>query len=347
MIRAILLSPFQALYGVIVVVRNWLYDCRLIGTKRAPCKVVSVGNLTAGGTGKTPVTLALIERLRACGRTCGVVSRGYGRRTSGVMEVRLESRAAGSGTAATFGDEPILIKATFPDLPVFVGEKRARAVERLAESNSVDVVLCDDAFQHRRLHRDLNLVLLDATESLANLRLLPVGRGREPTRQAMKRADLIIVTKANLAGEDRLGELLRWCSGRTDRPVAVADYRFAGFQLIGTGEIRPNLGDGVYLISGVAKPGGVESLVGAHARVIKHRKFRDHHFYTGREVDEMLDEASVLQARWLVTTAKDGVKLGGFTSLRDRLWVAKLAVEFRDGGKELDEILDRILRKGD
>jgi tetraacyldisaccharide 4'-kinase len=345
-----ILFPAGWLYQGLTGFRNWCYDHSLRKTFQVESKVISIGNVTMGGTGKTPVTLALIAELERRGCSCGVVSRGYKRGQSGILEVvgpadGEDSAGTGAKAAQTFGDEPALIKAAFPSVPVFVGETKVGAAEALLKNSPVRIILCDDGFQHRRLHRDLNLLLFDASEPLKNYRVAPVGRARESLAPALRRADFLIVTKANLVEPEHLESVLEWLKQRTDKPVLTAEYRFDGLRSR-LGRTARELKDSVYLVSGIAKPEALEKTLAGRVRVVKHRIFEDHHRYSHLEVEEILDEASRLQARWVLTTAKDSMKLGAFPRLRERLWVVELGVEFKGDVRGLYEAIDRLARPG-
>jgi tetraacyldisaccharide 4'-kinase len=332
------LAPFSLVYQGATSARNWAYDKGLRKTLKVKAKVISIGNITVGGTGKTPMTLLLIELLKKRQVKCGVVSRGYKRAESGVHVVTNEAKAAHA-----YGDEPALIKATFPDVPVIVGEKRVLAAEAMLGESNVDVILCDDAFQHRSLHRDLNLLLMDVTEPIKNYRVIPVGLAREALGPALKRADIVILTKANLVSPEELEEFQAWLGKRYQGAVVRADYVLKGFhsQL---GQNSDDLVDPVVLISGIAKPAALEKTLEGRVKILKHKSFPDHHRYTGNDVEVMLDEASQLQARWILTTAKDAMKLSQFQRLKERLWIADLGLKLAGDTKDLYEALDRFAR---
>jgi tetraacyldisaccharide 4'-kinase len=331
-----ILFPLRWVYQGATGFRNWLYDKRIKRAHVVSAKVVSVGNLTVGGTGKTPVTLALIDAIRERGFTCGAVSRGYKRDKPGVLKVEL-----GPSAASEFGDEPVLIKSSFPDIPVWVGEKKVQAARKLLEASPVQFLVCDDAFQHRALSRDLNLLLLDATEPMSNYRVMPVGRGRESLVPALRRADYFVLTKTNLATNEQLKDLIFWLKDKSEKPVLLAAYGFNGFRSVG-GEHVPSLKDAAYVISGVARPDTVDRLLESRIKVVKHKTFDDHHRYTHLEIEAILDEASHMQARWIVTTPKDAVKLAAFHGLRDRLWVIDMAVQFEGDLKTFYADIDRL-----
>lgn len=336
-----LLYPLAWAYRGVTGCRNWFYDKRLFRATKVDAKVISIGNLTVGGTGKTPVTLALLEGFKARGYTCGVVSRGYMRQESGTLVVDNSPLAA-----HRFGDEPALIKSAFPEVPVLVSEKRVAAARELLAHSPVDIVICDDAFQHRSLHRDLNILLIDATESLKNYRLLPVGRAREAVKPAISRADFIVLTKSNLVSSEQLNEVREWIKSKGgDKPVLTADYVFKGMRSL-KGQVVQSFKDSAYVVSGIAKPEAFEKTIGDRVKVVKHKVFPDHHRYRDIEIEAILDDASQLQARWILTTAKDGMKLGAFHRLRERLWIVELGIKLNGDVNAFYEAVDRLGRKG-
>jgi len=333
-----ILFPVRWMYQGVTGLRNWMYDRNFFKVHKVDVPVISIGNLTVGGTGKTPVSLAIVEHLKNKKYSCGVISRGYKRDNKGVLEVDVSP-----GAASKFGDEPALIKSTFPDIPVVVAEKRILAAQTVLNSGPVDFLICDDAFQHRALHRDLNLLLFDVTESVKNYRVLPVGLARETMNPALRRADFLILTKANFVPAQELEERKAWLRSRCDKPVITAEYVFKGLRS-NSGERKDSLKDAALLVSGVAKPEAVEQTLNGIVKIVKHRKFDDHHRYTNLEVENILDEASERQARWIVTTGKDAIKLSAFNRLKDRLWVIDLGVELKGEVQALYEAIDRLAR---
>jgi len=322
-------------------IRNCLYDFSLRRSFKVDAKVIAIGNLTLGGTGKTPVTLAVLEALQKRKFKAGVVSRGYKRKSKGISVVEDGPRAAND-----FGDEPTLIKVANPDVPVYVGEKRVKAARKLLEDHKVDFIVADDAFQHRALARDLNLLLLDATELMKWYRVVPVGNGRESLLPALRRADYFVLTKTNLADAEQLKTLIYWLKEKSDKPVLLAPYVFRGLRSL-RGEWAQELRDSVYLVSGVAKPNTVEKVLGDRVKIVKHKSFEDHHRYSHLEIETILDEASQAQARWILTTAKDAVKLRHFNGLRERLWVIEMGVELEGDLKSFYADIDRLARARD
>jgi tetraacyldisaccharide 4'-kinase len=337
-----LLFPLRWFYQTMTAMRNWTFDYRLRRAQSVPARVISVGNLTVGGTGKTPVTLALLDVIQEHGFSAGVVSRGYKRVKRGIHPV-----ADGPKAAYEFGDEPVLIKSAYPQVPVYVGERKVKAARKLLEQTPVDFVICDDAFQHRSLKRDMNILLLDSTEPMKNYRVLPVGRGRESLLPALRRVDYFVITKTNLADSGQVKDLIYWVKEHSEKPVLLAAYKFNGFRSTAGGEAVPALRDPAYVISGVAKPETIERVIEGQVRVVKHKILPDHHRYTSLEIETILDEASHLGARWIVTTAKDATKLRKFQHLSGRLWVIDLQIRFEGDTKAFHEEIDRLGRARD
>lgn len=334
-----LLFPAQWLYFGVTTIRNWLYDHKIFSAKQVSARVISIGNITVGGTGKTPTVLAFIRLMKEKGYTCGVVSRGYGRAGTGLEEVILAS-----DSAAKFGDEPTLIKSEHPDIRIVVGAERVRAAEQALQDNESQFIICDDAFQHRHLHRDLNVVLIDALEKPRDYRMLPVGRARERVRPALARADLFVITKANQVESQRRDELEQWIRSMSDRPLIYGEYELKGFRNL-KGERVMSLRDKCFLVTGVAKPESVEKTVDGKAQVVGNRHFPDHHSYSNRDVEDFLDQASKLQARWILTTSKDAIKLSQFKSLSERIWIVDTEMQFKGNVQALYEAIDRLARQ--
>ena len=245
-----LLFPFSVVYGAVVGVRNFLFNTGILASKSFEVPVFCVGNITAGGTGKTPHTEALIRELQKHFRVA-CLSRGYKRRTSGFI------LAGENATAAEIGDEPMQIRNKFPGILVAVDEKRSRGIENLlALPEAPEVIVLDDGFQHRRVRADKNIVLIDYTRPLSKDCLLPAGRLREPA-SALRRADYIVVTKCpdNLAPIDKRLIFKR---------LKIRPYQHLFFTQLTYGEIQPLcagvpvpvLDRSVFLlcITGIARP---------------------------------------------------------------------------------------------
>jgi tetraacyldisaccharide 4'-kinase len=309
-----------------------LYDRGMLPKERLPVPVLSVGNLVVGGTGKTPVVRALAEAALRSGRRPVILTRGYRGSASGVLRAGRWTR--GEADAASAGDEPLLLSRALPEVPVVVGKDRAAgACAYLDAGEAVDLFLLDDGFQHRRLHRDRDVVLLDAVRPLGNGRLLPAGPLREPPG-ALRRADHVILTGG---AEDRpIGEAARTLLDlyRPGRPRSRAWTRAGRLALLhgGAAAAAPSLrGLAVHAVAGIARPGRFRKLLEeAGAEVRGWSPYADHHPFTGREVR---DEETAARSRGAVpvTTAKDRVRLEGLADPGAGWLVIEASVEVEGG----------------
>ncbi len=287
------LTPLSWGWAAVALARRFAYDRGLVPVVRLGVPVVSVGNLTAGGTGKTPCTLWVLDAARTIGCPLGLVTRGYG----------------GEGGV---NDEVEMVRARRLGAPIGVGADRVRvARELLREHPEIRGVLLDDAFQHRRVARDLDLLLVDATDPFGGGACLPRGLLREPA-SGLRRAGAVVMTRADQAPaavRERLWErisALGWAGPRVEAVHAPAE-------VVPLDGARPALatedllGRDVRLLSAVAHPGSFRATVEQlGARVLEHRAFRDHHRYSPADLPDLRDGAA--GALWLVTE-KDAPKL--------------------------------------
>jgi len=301
-----LLLPFSWLYGLGAAARNAAFDTGLLSVRRGPVPVISVGNLTAGGTGKTPLVEHIASSLAASGRNVAVVSLGYGRQTRGVIVV--SNRGKVTVDARAGGDEPVQIARKFPSLSVVVGERRIDAVEVAVRECGADVIVLDDAFQHRWIARDLDILVLDARRNPKREAMLPAGMRRE-WLSGIRRAGLVAFSRSS-GGEDPA-----WAGslpGRERRSGTFA-YRtvirrfvsFPGGETLGEAALG---GRRFLAFSGIGDHGNfLASLEAAGVTVASDRRFRDHHVYTE-------DDAAAIGRRakgtdGIMTTEKDMVRL--------------------------------------
>ncbi len=328
------LVPLSHLYGLGMFVRERLYGMGLLRQRALAATVISIGNLTVGGTGKTPVVIALANALRQKGRRVGVASRGYGRSTtSGVVEV--SNGAVLRQSPAETGDEPLLIAERCPGVPVTVGADRYAAGRYLLDRCGVDTLILDDAFQHLALKRDVDILLLDATAPFGNGYVLPRGRLRE-WPSALARASLIMVTRARQAADlhdvlTRIGRLA------PETPLCVTDFTPSCLLKIGIAESQSPAvlkGERVLLLSAIGNPDSFRTLVeGLGAMVVDHCIFADHHSYTAQDVQEVGTVAAKLRANRIVTTEKDAVKLRFLREVTDQMevWAVRVDVDWLEG----------------
>ncbi len=312
---ALLLSAAARLYGLGVRMRSIRYR-RPGSVRRLPCRVISIGNLTVGGTGKTPMTLWLAARLREAGHRVAVVSRGYGggaERRSGVVS---DGREIRMGTDDA-GDEPFMMATRLPGVPVLVGRDRYGSGMRAVRRFGSRVILLDDGFQHRRLARDLDLVLLDAARPFGNGRLLPRGPLREPP-EALSRADGIVLTRWAEGGSPppALGRYAPSVPVFTSAHAPYAPLFLPAGQLppaVRPGPINPRevlRGRRVMGVSGIARNDAfAATLRDFGADRFGFLGFPDHHRYTGADLQQVVTMARHIGADLLATTEKDWVRL--------------------------------------
>ncbi len=325
-----LLSPIAALYGAAVRLRSWGYAAGVLRTARLQAPVISIGNLTMGGTGKTPTIIALGKRLLDSGHRVAVLSRGYkGEHSGGPLLV-----SDGQGihaTASEAGDEALVIARNLPLALVAVARKRVQAGAWLEKHFGVDVHLLDDGFQHLQLHRDLNLLVVDATNPFGG-GLPPRGRLREPL-DAIRRADTVILSRSEPGHNyDELIETIR--RYKPGIPCLLARQRLVSLRKLGEETELPLAslsGMDVGAFAGIGNPAQFLTTLGqAGIRVVQSFFFPDHHNYCARDYQRLGRECEKLGLAALITTEKDAEKLSA-TEFRPReVFVAKVAFEFDD-----------------
>jgi tetraacyldisaccharide 4'-kinase len=303
-------NPLSAIFGSGVAVRNALYAHAIFKVHKLARPVVSVGNISVGGTGKTPFVIALGELLKQRGIPFDILSRGY-RRSSTELAV-----VDPNGSPAQFGDEPLLLARKL-QVPVIVGADRYQAGLLAEKQFTSKLHLLDDGFQHRRLHRDFDIVLLPAADSTDTL--LPVGRLREPIA-ALQRADAVVLLDP-LASPLNVKQI--W---HVSKRLELSDPsgKFIAFCGIG----RPK-----QFFAGLKIAG--QSLA---EQVI----FRDHHHYAQRDMDRLLALKEQTGADGFLTTEKDAINLGALTSQLQPLRIASLRMELESSDKAITEMLQSL-----
>ena len=310
------MSLLSSVFGAVVRTRNKLYDRGHLPSKKLQGPVVSIGNLSVGGAGKTPFVIALGELLKARGIKFDVLSRGYGRKSRGIALVDP------NGLASDFGDEPILIARKL-GAPVIVGEDRYEAGRSAEQKFGPQMHLLDDGFQHRALARDFDIVLV--TPEDAKDQLLPAGRLREPL-SSLSRADAIVLTTGANETDFPLQGKLIWRAKR--------------------GIVPGNLPSSPVAFCGIARPQPFLlqlRLFGIHP--VAEAIFRDHHSYTESDIRDLLKAKAESGADGFVTTEKDEVNLGPFRERLQPLGVAPLKMQIVDGPRVVDAILAGIESK--
>ena len=342
------LLPLSWLYGLGVGFRNFLFDLGVLKSRAYKTPVIAVGNITVGGTGKTPHVEHLIRLLQDKMRVA-VLSRGYKRKSSGLVI------ADASTPMKEIGDEPFQMKQKFPKVTVVVDKKRTRAIEHLeAQNNPVDVILLDDAFQHRYVKPGINILLVDYHRLIIYDKLLPAGRLREPLK-GKDRADIVIVTKCPR-------ELKPMEYRVITKAMNLFPYQHLYFSTLEYEPLRPVFpkekrtallsevsGQNVLLLTGIASPRQLLEDLTPQARSITPLSFADHHDFKKRDI-RRLNEAfeSLPSPKCIVTTEKDTARLIGVEGLseavRQQLYLLPVRIRFMSDQDELfnQNIIDYV-----
>jgi tetraacyldisaccharide 4'-kinase len=313
------LAPAEALYGAAIALRGKLYDWGILRTTQFSVPVLSVGNLSVGGTGKTPVAAWFARRLTEKGAAPAVVLRGYG------------------------GDEIVVHQRLNEGIPVVAAADRARGIRR-AIAEGVDVVVLDDAFQHRRAGRNADVLLVNADAWSGKPRLLPAGPWREPLRSA-RRATLVIITRKT-ADRSAVADVRRALANAAPRvPVATAHLAPGDLRSTATGQTLPLhalRGADLTAIAAIAQPDAFFKQLTELGAVVRPFTFPDHHAFTRAEARDLA--AAGGNSDFVVCTLKDAVKLESlWPAEAGSLWYVSQRLRIEDGQEHIDRLLDDLL----
>ena len=329
------LLPFSWLYGLAVIIRNELFELNILKTRRFDIPVISVGNITVGGAGKTPHVEYLIRLLKDKMKVA-VLSRGYKRKSRGYV-------LAGNNTPMReIGDEPYQMKIKFPNIRVAVDKKRCEGIDRLTtdeETKDTDVILLDDAFQHRYVQPGINILLVDYHRLIIYDKLLPAGRLREPL-SGKHRADIVIITKC----PDTLNPIDYRVLSKAMELYPFQQLYFTKLEYcplepifhkglsIPLTEIR---GKNVLLLTGIASPRQLETDINAYTgnNALTMLSFPDHHSFTQKDIRRINEAFAGMEApRMIITTEKDQARLMGIETLsddvKDNIYALPIKVRF-------------------
>jgi len=333
--RALLWLPAK-LYELAVRLRVAAYETDYLKQRKLDATVISVGNLTLGGAGKTPMVEYIARYLRSEGHSVAVLTRGYARSSSG-MRLLNDPAAANQPTAEKsyreYGDEPLMLARSLPDIPIIVDKQRFEA-GRLAERQfASEVLLLDDAYQHLSLSRDLNILLIDATDPLGGFEMTPFGRLREPL-YGIKRADAIIITRADRPfDQGQIQAIIKYYCG--DKvPVMYFYSTITRLRHLATGEIYDAgnfVGWNVAIACGIGNPEAfAEDILQIGINIVSESFFADHHPFTQQDLDRITSAARDAGADAIVTTVKDSVRLEGLTHGDVPIYAAELDLQSDD-----------------
>lgn len=317
----------------------------------SPVPAVCIGNVTVGGTGKTPHTEMVLRMMQETpvfrGKSLAVLSRGYRRKSKGFLEVSAD------GTVRDFGDEPLQIKKNFPDVCVAVDRDRVRGCRTLAEEKRAEVIVLDDAFQYRRLKADLNIVLVDSSRPVWEDKLLPLGRLRDLPERIFE-ADCIIVTKCSpdidngfrenfaeklkLTGYDPSAGKAITPAGRELKLLFTTIEYCSPVMVFPDGEPRYAYCQKTVLFSGIANDAPLRAHLGDNFRVVASLKFPDHHNYSKKDIRKILASSRKHPVSCIATTQKDAQRLYAMDNLpaefRERLFMVPIRAEFCSGNEK-------------
>lgn len=331
----VLLFPFAVLFDIVSSIRNRLYDQGLKPSASFDLPVIGVGNLAVGGTGKTPMVEHLIRLLKTTFKVA-TLSRGYGRITRGIRI------ANDNDTALTLGDEPLqFYKKFLHEIVVAVGEERALAIPYILDQHpGTEIILMDDAYQHRKVIPGFQILLSDYNNLFYDDFLLPAGRLRE-SKRGINRADAIVVTKcpAEISEEERM-HIESHIRPYSHKPVFFTTTRYGAMIPFGTTSALP--GNTFVLVSGIAGHKPLEGYVSNHYTLLRHFVFNDHHRYSLQDVKAFCEFAAKHSAG-ILTTEKDAVKLQTqkFSALLSDIpfFYLPIEMEFLKSGKDFDEMI--------
>jgi len=338
--KYLILYPLSWIYGIVIYIRNQMYDLGVLKSREFDVPVISIGNITVGGTGKTPQVEYLINLLHEKYEVA-TLSRGYKRKTSGFRLVEVNS------TAAEVGDEPLQIKNRFPDITVAVCENRVIGVDNLLDpknSKVPDVVLLDDAFQHRRIVAGINILLIDYNRQLKEDTLLPAGRLREGMVQ-MRRANIIVFTKCPNEVTPIMRRILQ-------KDVRLKPYQSLFFTALNHGNIEPVFSApkpdksfyteksySLLVLTGIASPNLIHTHLKQFSRKVDMLSFPDHYYYSAADIKSVMQKFENLQTdkKMIITTEKDSMRIKDMSNLPDdfkmNLYYLPVKIKFLDDGE--------------
>ncbi|MBN2104444.1 tetraacyldisaccharide 4'-kinase [bacterium] len=322
------LIPFSMLYEWIMQWRNKLYDTGFLRTHSVNAHVISVGNITVGGTGKTPVVETIARFFYEQGKRVAIQSRGYGRRFRGTLLVSDEKRVLASPEQS--GDEPFMLAQHLPGIPVIVGSNRYGAVCQIIQQFHPDIVVLDDAFQHRRIHRDIDIVTIDASMPFGNHRVLPAGPLRE-RKIGLSRAHLVIQTRADDPDKGRSG--IDQIEAYTQASIVSSSHRPIAWMDLNNNQYPLDFINGKFVlaVAGIGNPDAfLNTLHQLNIVPVDFIRFVDHYWYKQYDMEKIMIRAVSMGAIAVLTTEKDGVRMRGMINLDLPVYCLKIRCELHD-----------------
>ena len=332
------LAPFSLLYGLIISARNRRFDLGRPVSARLPCRVISVGNLTVGGTGKTPTVIYLARMLKDQGYRPVVLSRGYGGTSKHAVNVVSRGDEPLMKQDAV-GDEPFMMAKSLTGVPVLAGTRRVLTGDWALKNLNADVLILDDGFQHRQLARDIDIVLLHAANPFGNGRLLPAGPLREPV-SVLKRADIIIETGTY---DDVAAHASIVLPVGVRAPAFRCYYKPRSLLQGGRDAVLPLeiiRGKKICAFAGIGNPGTFKKTLAALGTDLAvFIAFPDHHRYTQADVSLISERARQCGAEMIVTTEKDRIKLEAFDVFLNGVCALRIEMDFLSAREDFEKLI--------
>ncbi|HEX8022455.1 tetraacyldisaccharide 4'-kinase [Mucilaginibacter sp.] len=340
-----LLIPFSLIYGLVVGIRNWCYNRGVFKSTGFDMPVIVVGNLDVGGAGKSPMTEYLIRLLKG-NYNIATLSRGYGRATKSFLMATAESKAS------DIGDEPAQFKHKFPDVDVAVCEKRVNGVEQLKDNH--DVIVLDDAYQHRALEPGFSILLFDYSRVNEPHFLLPAGNLRE-SFGGRKRADVIIISKCPASLTDlEQGRVIKRIKPYPHQSLFFTTINYLPVQAMNGTTVTNTIDNQttVFLLTGIANPKPLLAHLKKQTQLVVHHNYPDHHRFSLKNISKLADEFSAFasQKKVIITTEKDAQRLGEQDLLpmvkKLPVLVLPIGVSFLNNGQQqFDELVQTYVRQ--
>ena len=331
LLRLILLV-LSYFYQIGIVIRNKLYDKSILKITNVPAAVISIGNITTGGTGKTPLVAWLCNYFTAKNIKTAVLTRGYKVKDS------------------VFADEPAMLAKAAPQAKVIVNPDRTAGAEKAISQHNAKLLIMDDGFQHRKLARDIDIVAIDATEPFGYEKLLPAGLLREPL-DSLKRADAVVITRSNQNSPEKISEIKERLSKiNPDIVFAAAVHKPMGIKLIKDKQMSLNelAGRKIYAFCGIGNPEAFfQTLSDMALNIVGTKVYNDHHKYTESDIAAIYEDAKYKQAQLVLTTHKDWIKTALLCIDKFEIPFAALLIEleFIDGREKIISLVDKAIEK--
>ncbi|MBN2190122.1 MAG: tetraacyldisaccharide 4'-kinase [Candidatus Aureabacteria bacterium] len=352
------LSFLSRIFSFIVQIRLFLYKHRILRRKTLGCMTISIGNLTVGGTGKTPIVEMFARSLEAEGRKVAILSRGYRSASKSVIvrfmdfifknKMKYEPKIVSDGRSILLdslhaGDEPYMLAKNVKNAIVLVDKNRVKSGAFAIEKYSVDTLLLDDGFQYLPLDRRYDVVLIDATSPFGNEKMLPRGELRE-TVNNLKRANIVFITKAGGKDISILKSKIRTINPKAE--IIICVHKPLYFEEVYSGN-KKDIGfidsKRIVTLSAIAKPKGFEiALEEIGAQVILSHRFMDHHRFSQQEIINVINDAINNDAEAVVTTEKDSVRFPYVSGVEIPIYFLRVKIEIMEGAKDFHDCVSRI-----